>query len=145
MEIQIAVIDASLVIKAIIPNPDLSRCQDILFRLKERQLIVPSLWVYEVTSTLSKAVHFKSLTPAEGQAALKKVFSLGVQVVFPDETQAHNAFDKTLELKRAAAYDSFYMVVAETLNAEFWTADRRLINSFSVYKPSWLHSIDEVE
>jgi predicted nucleic acid-binding protein len=145
MEDKIAVIDASLVVKAIVPNPDLDRCQDILLRLEEKQLIVPSLWVYEVTSALSKAVHFKSLTPTEGHAALRKAFSLGVQVVFPDETQVHSAFTRTLELRRAAAYDSFYIVVAEALNAEFWTADRRLINSFSDNKPSWLHSIDEVE
>jgi hypothetical protein len=57
---------------------------------------------------------------------LHQVLALGVQIILPDETQAYLAFAQTLALKRAAAYASFYLVFAEALKAEFWTADRRL-------------------
>jgi predicted nucleic acid-binding protein len=32
----------------------------------------------------------------------------------------------TRRLNRAAAYDSFYLAVAESLGCELWTADQRL-------------------
>jgi predicted nucleic acid-binding protein len=71
--------------------------------------------------------------------------SLGVQVILPDETQAHLALDQTLQLKRAAAYDSFYLATANALDADFWTADQRLVHSFQGKKPAWLHSLEEVK
>jgi predicted nucleic acid-binding protein len=141
----LVIVDASLVLKAVLPNPDLERCHAALALMEERQLIAPALWIYEVVSALSKAVHFGSLTAAEGQAALHQVLSLGVQIILPDETQAYLAFEQTLALKRAAAYDSFYLVIAEALKAEFWTADRRLAGSLAERRPSWLHTIDEIE
>ena len=36
------------------------------------------------------------------------------------------AYDWTLRLRRAAAYDSFYLALAETLGVDLWTTDRRL-------------------
>jgi predicted nucleic acid-binding protein len=139
MDNSFAVVDASLVVKAILPNPELARCQAVLAHLQGRQLVAPALWVYEVTSALSKAVHFEQLTVEEAQAALHQAMSLGVQVILPDEVQAQLAFDQTLRLRRAAAYDSFYLVTAEALDGEFWTADRRLIQAFQGKPPEWLH------
>jgi predicted nucleic acid-binding protein len=49
-----------------------------------------------------------------------------VRLVPPDAAQATLAYDWTLRLNRAAAYDSFYLALAETLGADLWTTDRRL-------------------
>jgi predicted nucleic acid-binding protein len=140
-----AVVDASLVIKTLLPNPDLLRCQTVLSQLNDRQLVAPSLWIYEITSVLTKAVHFNQLTPQEAQAVLNQIMTLGVQVILPDETQAQLAFELALNLKRAAAYDCFYLVVAEALNADLWTADKRLIGAFQEMKPEWLHWVGEMD
>ena len=43
--------------------------------------------------------------------------------------QARLAFDWTVRLKRAAAYDSFYLALAETMECELWTAEKRLCNA----------------
>ncbi len=139
-----AVIDASLVIKAILPNAELVRCQAVLARLQDRQLVAPALWIYEITSALAKAVHFEQLTPSEGEAALRQALSLGVQVILPDETQARLAFDQTLRLKRASACDSFYRITAGALGAELWTAGQALIRSFQERWPGWLHAAGEL-
>jgi hypothetical protein len=32
-------------------------------------------------------------------------------------------------LKRAAAYDSYYLALAESLNCDLWTTDSRLVNA----------------
>jgi predicted nucleic acid-binding protein len=141
---EIAVIDASLVMKAILPNPEFAQCQAVLAQLKNQRLIVPALWFYEITSALARAVHFKQLTASEARSALHQAMSLGVQVILPDETQANMAFDLTLQLNRAAAYDSFYLSTAIALDADFWTADQRLVHSYQGDKPVWLHGVDEV-
>jgi predicted nucleic acid-binding protein len=139
----IAVIDANLVIKSLLPNPETDQCQAVLARLQDYQLVAPALWVYEVTSTLTKAVHFGQITEAESREALHQAMTLGIQIVLPDEVQSSLAFDWTLKLKRAAAYDSFYLVIAESLDAEFWTVDQRLLTALGEKKPTWVHWASE--
>jgi predicted nucleic acid-binding protein len=92
-------------------------------------LVAPDLWLYEVTSAVAKAVHFEVLTDDEGRRALHLLHRLGVRLVPPDAAQAALAYDWTLRLHRAAAYDSFYLALAETLGADLWTTDRRLGNA----------------
>jgi len=141
----IAIVDASLIIKSLLPDPETFRCQAALERLKDSQLVAPALWLYEITSALTKAIHFGQITEAEGREALHQAITLGVQIVLPDETQSNLAFDWTRHLKRASAYDSFYLVTAEALNAEFWTADLRLVRALGEKKPEWLHWVGEIE
>ena len=144
MNDSLAVIDASLVLKALLPDLETTRCQAVLAHLQNAQLVAPALWVYEVTSTLAKAVHFKQLTVEDSKAVLHQALELDMQIIAPDETQSNLAFEWTLRLKRASAYDSFYLAIAEALDAPFWTADQRLINVFQDHKPSWLHWIGEI-
>jgi predicted nucleic acid-binding protein len=130
-------VDASFAFKLILPGPNQSRLRAQISEWIQagHTLYAPTLWLYEITSALAKAVHFGSLTPAEAKRALKLAFELSLILVQPDESQAGLALDWTLRLKRAAAYDSFYLALAETLVAEFWTADKRLGNALPV---SWV-------
>jgi len=97
-----------------------------------------------VTSTLAEAVHFKHITVEESKTALHQALELDVQIIAPDETQSSLALEWTLRLKRASAYDSFYLAIAEALEVPFWTADQRLVNAFPDLKPTWLHWIGEM-
>lgn len=139
----LAVIDASLALKALLPNPDLERCQAALARLQNIQLVAPALWVYEIASTLAKAVHFGQLSPEESKAVVRQALALDVQLIAPDETQSMLALDWTLRLNRASAYDSFYLAIAEALDAPFWTADRGLASAVQNQPPAWLHWVGE--
>ena len=47
-----------------------------------------------------------------------------------------SAFAWTRRLNRAAAYDSFYLALAEGLQCDLWTADRRLFNAVDL---PWVH------
>ncbi|MER3458171.1 MAG: hypothetical protein C4309_05650 [Chloroflexota bacterium] len=81
-------------------------------------LCAPALWLYEITSALSKAVHFGDLTPDEGRRVLALVQKLDVQLRPPDDVQADLAFDWTMRLHWGTAYDSFYLALAEMLECE---------------------------
>lgn len=134
------VVDASFTFKLILPGPYQNRIRALVTQWEEAQytLYTPTLWLYEITSALCKAVHFNVLTPVEGRKALQFAQKLDLQLIHPDDNQTQLAFAWTLRLNRAAAYDSFYLSLAETLAAEFWTADKRLYNAANT---PWVHYI----
>jgi len=125
------VIDAGIALKAILANSQQALAQQKLAEWKAEQIILytPSLWWYEVTSTLTKAVFFKPLTQAEAEQALSMLHKLNVHIVVPDEALVAAAMAWTFRLKRAAAYDSFYLALAQQLNTVLWTADKKLFNA----------------
>ena len=132
------VIDASFAFGLILPAPYQERCKTLVAQWHSDgyALCAPMLWLYEITSALCKGVHFGQITRDEGQQALTLAQKLSVQLFPPDDAQTTLAFDWTMQLERAAAYDSFYLALAQTLRSELWTADKRLVNSAGV---SWVH------
>ncbi len=139
---KVAVINASLAVKAVLPNPLRDSCRRILKILfQERfELLAPALWAYETTSAVCKAIRLGDLTPDEGRRALAQIQRLGVRLCSPDPGETQDAFEWTLYLKRAAAYDSYYLALAEAQQCDFWTADRRLFNSVSFHHP-WVRTV----
>ncbi len=75
--------------------------------------------------------------------AIHQALSLNTKVILPDETRSLLAYQWTLRLRRASAYDSFYLTIAEALEAQFWTADEKLFRSLETEKLSCLHWIGE--
>jgi len=53
-------------------------------------------------------------------------------------TQLRLAFVWTRRLKRAVAYDSFYLALAESLGCDLWTADQRLHHAVDA---PWVHLV----
>src|SRR3990172_3308306 len=125
------IIDASVALKAILPNQLQGYCRALVQTFAEVQPVATALWVYETTSAISKAVHFEQLTDKEGRQALEQVDALGIRLFVPDIDQNQIAFDWTLRLKRASAYDSFYLALAQALECDFWTSDKRLFNALT--------------
>ena len=135
------VVDASFAVRLLLPGTEQSAYQDRASQWTARgiELVAPTLWLYEVTSALAKIVRYGDLGPQEAKNALALASQLGVRLVPPDEALAHSAFDWTIRLGRAAAYDSFYLALAERLECELWTADRHLRNAVGL---SWVRRID---
>jgi predicted nucleic acid-binding protein len=84
-------------------------------------LCAPDLWRYELTSIITKAVHFQQLSETLAQETLQLANHLNVQLFQPDNELVLEAFQWTRRLKRAAAYDSFYLALARRLDCELWT------------------------
>ncbi len=137
----IQVIDASLALALVLPGPRQDRADALMdtWRQSGVSLIAPDLWLYEVTSAITKAFHFNTLTESEGRRSLVLLHSLGVALIPPDAAQSSLAFEWTRRLGRAAAYDSFYLALAETSDADLWTADRRLAASAAL---PWVHVLE---
>ena len=141
---RITVIDAGVALKTVIPDPLTDTCRFLLARLGKEgfELLAPSLWAYETTSTLTKTIHLGRMTVAQGRAALAQLEEIKVRLCSPDSAQARQAFEWTLQLRRAAAYDSFYLALAQSLQCDLWTTDQRLVNSAAAAHP-WIRSVAE--
>ena len=141
------IVDASCALQIILPGAHTAHVQALLSDWQQRgyRLCAPTLWAYEMTSTLCKARHFRALTGAEGQRALSLVHSLDVDLFPPDRVQTERAYDWTIRLQRASAYDSFYLALAETLACELWTVDRRLYQAVDLPWVRWAGVPDGVE
>ncbi len=137
-----AVVDASITLRLVLPDVLREPCKALIARFVEGgfELVAPALWAYETTFALSEAVHFGQLTPEEGRQALVQVMTLGVRLVPPDDVLNREAFEWTLRLGRASAYDSYYLALARTLGCDLWTADRRLLNTVDL---PWVHGVGE--
>lgn len=96
------------------------------------KLCAPTLWIYELTSTFSKCERFGEITHSEAKAGLKLALTLNVELIQPTQVIIQRAYEWTRALNRAAAYDCFYLALAESLDCEFWTADKRLVNATNV-------------
>jgi len=138
------VIDANFAIKTALPGPLQTPLRSTLTQWRQDgdTTYVPALWRYETTSTLTKLIHFKALTEAEAIRALNLISALEVELIPPDSNQTQKAFNWTLRLRRAAAYDSFYLALAETTSDGLWTADERLYNVTKLLVP-WVHWVGD--
>ena len=125
------IIDASFTLKMLLPNSLQPRLQAQMESWQEKDipLYAPTLWLYEVTSTLAKWVHFRQITEETANMFLELAFGLEISMIAPEESICRNSLRWAYRLKRASAYDSFYLALAESLQAELWTADRKLVRA----------------
>ncbi len=119
------VVDANIAVWTVIPDP-YGWGKARMRRIMQGEVIVPGLWVYEVTSVLYR--HARS--QAGGEAWLKRtlppLLSLADEIVRADSELALAAVAWAKRLGQAKAYDAFYLALAERLKCEFWTGDKRL-------------------
>ena len=102
----------------------------------------PTLWHFEVTSIFTKAVHFQQMNESMARQAMQLMGEMQIELVHPDPELTIQAFNWTRRLNRAAAYDSFYLALAQRLGADLWTMDKRLVNGVN---EAWVHYMGKLE
>jgi predicted nucleic acid-binding protein len=123
-------IDASFILALLLPDQRTSRTTDMWQNwLKERILcFAPPLFFAEVTSVLREKVYFKELTPEEGDDVFQRFLRLRVANFIPSDLH-QRAWELAKRYNLSRAYDPQYLAVAEALDCDLWTADRRLSNN----------------
>jgi len=81
------------------------------------------------------------ITRHDAEAALNTFLAIPIQIVVSNELYAR-ALAFALQAGLSSIYDSLYVVLAQSLNAELWTDDRRLLNSLA-QTASWVRSIGD--
>jgi len=128
-------VDANLVIRLIADPND-----EAVLRLWERwdaegrQVAAPALLFYEVTNALYRYQKMGLMGPSSVRLALQAALSLPLHL-HQDAGLHRRALDLAERFSLPAAYDAHYLALAERLDAEFWTADRRLAQAVQEEMP----------
>jgi predicted nucleic acid-binding protein len=120
------------------PSPRLTS-----WELNDVGLVVPSHWLVECVSSIRLAVYSRVISLDQGRQALADLFLLRVRPSPTDKGLCEAAFEWAERLGQARAYDGFYLALAEAMDAEFWTADERLVSRVQQLGVTWAHWIGE--
>jgi predicted nucleic acid-binding protein len=134
-------VDANLVIRLVADPKDVS-VQRLWERwdAERRRLAAPTLLYYEVTNVLYRYQRHGLMSASAVRLALKAALALPLQL--HGEVELHRqALDLADRFSLPAAYDAHYLALAERLGAEFWTADRRLLQAVESALP-WVHLVE---
>jgi predicted nucleic acid-binding protein len=118
------VLDASVVVDALVvagPAGDLGR--DEMRRLTALQ--APAIFTAEVTSALRGLVQRRALSPIRATAALTEILSVRT-LSYPFEPFARRVWELRDSL---TVYDAWYVALAERLETELVTGDKRLADA----------------
>ena len=91
-------------------------------------MVVPPMFHAEVTTGIRKRVHFKQISPVDGERLFEVYSGLEVKVI--DKAEMYRgAWRLARQYNLPVCYDTQYLAVAELEDCEFWTLDRKLLNS----------------
>jgi predicted nucleic acid-binding protein len=140
------VVDASVAIKLVLAEDD-SDLAELLF---ERSLVMrEALWApphafSEVVNAIYRRVRrggTAELSATEGARAVERFLALPIR-----STNPPGLYQRAYELAQThllvSIYDSLYIALAELLQTELWTADKRLINTVGHDLP-WVRPIHD--
>ncbi len=137
-------LDSNLIIKLVLVQTDSALAETLWERIirNQWQPVAPPLFSYEVVSVFRRYVHQGIISHALGNRLLQKL--RGFEVQEHSFVGIHQrAFDLAQQFNRPTAYDSHYLALAEHLDCEFWTADKKLFNASHESFP-FIHKLDEV-
>jgi len=139
-------IDANIVVRAVLPvGPALSKnakdqslTQFRFWHQNQIRITAPVILVPEVVSVIRRFVFERWITETEGHHIVQNVFRLGLEVMPADDELSQAALNWAGRLGQARAYDAFYLALAESMGAEFWTGDRRLYHQAQSLGLGWV-------
>jgi predicted nucleic acid-binding protein len=121
-----ACIDANVALKWYLPEEHREQAWAILaaFQNGELDLVAPNLIAYEIASVLRGRVARGELSVAEGSEVLREFLGVGKELAQP-EALTIPALSLATELG-IWTYDATYLIAAQAVGGELWTADERL-------------------
>lgn len=139
------VVDSNIAVALFLILPYSKSAQDkyIAWVKHDENLIAPTLFEYEVASILRRNVNAGILTPPESLAQLDNILSTHIQIFSPTLSLHRSALTWAARIGQAKTYDAHYLALAAQENAEFWTADKRLVNGVRQLGVDWIHWIGE--
>ena len=125
-----AVIDANFGVALVRLMPYTATCRNLIEQwIRQKVTIaVPDLWDYEIVSALHRLQTKKEIEREAVRAGIDLLFRLNLLHVPSDRQLAIASIDWTERLGQGSAYDAQYLALSERLNAEFYTADRKLFH-----------------
>ncbi|MBW4437171.1 MAG: type II toxin-antitoxin system VapC family toxin [Pleurocapsa minor GSE-CHR-MK-17-07R] len=133
------VIDAGVFIVRALDEPLAGTADQCLMWMWQHsyQIAAPTLFRYEITSVLRKAVHQGRIAPDAAPLFQRAIFAHDI-TYFLDDLLLARAQEIAAALNMPTAYDAQYVAVGERLGAPVWTADRKFAAAAASYGVRWL-------
>ena len=110
-------------------------------QIEEASLVVPTLWEYECLTGFRRAVALGLISSADAEQLMGDLLGLEFKRVAPTLELHHAALYWAERLGQSKANDAHYLALAESLSAEFWTADQRLVRGLQGSEVNWVHAV----
>jgi predicted nucleic acid-binding protein len=111
------------------------------WQANEARLSVPVLWEYECLTGLRRAVTQKLIDHQEADRIIEGLLALEFHRIPPTLELHRGALIWADRIGQSKIYDAHYLAAAESLSAEFWTADQRLFHTLQDLGMDWIHLI----
>jgi len=112
-----------------------------VWQAEQAHLVVPTLWEYECMTGFRRAVVLKLISAKIAQQLVGKLFALKFQRIPPTLELHQSARVWAERIGQSKVYDAQYLALAESLSAEFWTADQRLFHALQGLGVNWVHNV----
>ena len=119
------VVDASLAVKWLVTELDSDIAEQLLLEWARDgvEITAPMMILTEVSNALYKKVRMQIIPTGDVARLLEQFMNSGI--VFQESVAMHErAIDLALSLGEQDSYDCHYLALAESLDCDFWTADR---------------------
>ena len=120
------ILDCSVYMSWCFNEETIKASSKILNSITKKGIIVPSLWVYEVTNTLTVSVRRKKLTVADAHDLINNIQLLPIEFDKPTIENMSNIFNIANEHK-LSAYDAAYIELALRTNTQIASFDKEVI------------------
>lgn len=101
------------------------------------EIVAPYLMRYEVTNAIRRLLRHGQISQELAGDAIHTLVELPISL-FTDGHHHVNALMMSSRFNLPATYDAHYLALAEELDCEFWTADRRLARAVRD-ELDWVH------
>ena len=130
------VIDASLVVQLLVVEQFSVQARQMASYWNAMGIILaaPDLIQGEVTSALYKKIPARIISSDYAKEMLAEFYTMEIEI-HPSSRYHNRAIDLALELRQRMPYDSHYLALAESLNCDFWTADRPFYRAARPHHP----------
>lgn len=120
-------VDANVIIRTLVPGTYSEQATALWEQWEKKgvKVIAPTLFAYEVTSTLRRLIHLQEIKPQKGEKAFKEFMELPIHLSHKREFLPL-AWKLAKQFKRPRVYDTAYVALAQLRQCDLWTADERL-------------------
>lgn len=139
----IVCVDASFVLRLLLGGPGSDKAEELWERWGHAEIrtVAPGLISYEITNALYRLFIGAAATFEETAEFLELALGLEIDVI-SDSFLHRKALLIAHKCRLKSAYDAHYLALAQSLDADLWTADRRLVNAVTEIFP-WVKFLGE--
>ena len=134
------VIDASFVGHALIPS-QINPVVAAMIRVP-RRWAAPMILRQEFYNAVRRAENRRLVTTSEADTALLHFETLGIDFSY-DDSWVPRALALSRQFGQSGIFDGVYLMCADDLGADLWTADARFVRSFGDRRPANLRFAPE--